>query len=142
MKFRNILLATMFAALLIPAVCPAESPSLVVRVAGADPATGNVEVSVFNSEDTFMKKTYAQHTGPVSEDGTWSTVFASLPEGDYAVVVVHDANNNQKLDNGLFGFGGESYAFSNEAWSLFGRPGFEDAKISVTEPVEVLIELN
>jgi uncharacterized protein (DUF2141 family) len=142
MTFRKALAIALLSWVFMPTWCLAEPPSLTVKINGALPATGNVEVSVFNSAETFMKTTYLQRSGKVSEDGSWSTEFASLEEGEYAVVVVHDANENRRLDNGLFGFGGERYGLSNNAWALFGRPDFDDAKISVTGPVEITIDLD
>ena len=125
----------------LPAAAGADLPDLTVRVTGAEPATGTLEVTVFNSEETYLKTAYLQQSGPASEDGNWSTVFASMPEGEYAVAVVHDANGNRKLDNGLFGFGGERFAFSNRASALFGRPSFSEASFELTGPTEITIEL-
>lgn len=142
MTIRHTLAIATISIALLPGLCLAELPSLKVSVTGALPATGNVEVSVFNSAESFMKTTYLQRSGAVSAEGTWSTVFASLEEGEYAVVVVHDANENRRLDNGLFGFGGERYGYSNNAWSIFGRPNFDDAKVSVSGQVEVTIDLD
>ena len=60
-----------------------------------------------------------------------------------AVVVVHDANDNKKLDNGILGFGAEAFAYSNGASNpLFGRASFEDAKIEVNDDLEIEISLD
>ena len=59
------------------------------------------------------------------------------------MVVVHDANGNQKLDNGFLGFGAESFAYSNGATNpLFGRASFGDAKFEVNESMEIEISLD
>ena len=73
-------------------------------------------------------------SGKADEYGNFESEFVGLPEGEYAVVVVHDANDNGKLDNGFLGFGGESYGYSNSAQPWFGRPDFEDVKIMVDQP--------
>jgi uncharacterized protein (DUF2141 family) len=140
MLFKKYLFAVMLLAAL-PAAAQAELPNLTVHVSGAEPPTGNLEVTVFDSEETYLKTAYLQRSGPADENGEWSTVFAAVPEGEYAVVVVHDANDNQKFDNGLFGFGGERFAFSNQASALFGRPSFSKASFELTEPAEITIEL-
>jgi uncharacterized protein (DUF2141 family) len=77
----------------------------------------------------------------VNEDGTYLARFGKLPPGEYAVVVVHDENDNGKLDTGFLGFGGESYAYSNDAKPLFGRPGFDEVKFAVTADTHVEITL-
>lgn len=116
-----------------PLVCQAELPSIKLTVTGADPATGTIEATLFNSAQDFLMEAYLQESGEVSEDGTFEAEFAGLEEGEYAIVVVHDANSNGVFDAGLFGFGGESVGYSNDASSWLGRPSFDDAKITVNE---------
>jgi uncharacterized protein (DUF2141 family) len=140
MSFKKHLFTALLLAAL-PAAALAELLDLTVHVTGAEPSTGNLEVTVFNSEENYLQTAYLQQSGPANENGNWSTVFASVPEGKYAVVVVHDSNNNQKFDNGLFGFGGEQFAFSNQASALFGRPSFSAASFELAEPSEITIEL-
>ena len=74
-------------------------------------------------------------------DGSFEAEFAGLEEGEYAIVVVHDANGNGVYDAGLFGFGGESVGYSNNVSSWFGRPGFEADKFTV-DPAGQTITIN
>lgn len=113
-----------------------------VRVVDADPVTGTLEISLFNSDETFLKQPYLQTSGAVNEDGTHVARFGKVPPGEYAVVVVHDENGNGKLDKGFLGFGGESYAYSNDAHPLFGRPSFDEVKFAVNGDTRVEISLN
>lgn len=114
---------------------------LIVRVVHADPPTGTLEISLFATEDLFLKEPFLQTSGPVNDDGTYLARFGKLPPGEYAVVVVHDENDNGKLDTGFLGFGGESYAYSNDAKPLFGRPGFDEAKFAITADTRIEITL-
>jgi uncharacterized protein (DUF2141 family) len=128
---------------LCPAPALAEPHDLSVMVSGLSPASGTVEVSLFDSAESFLKEPYKQQSGPVDEAGRFATEFAALPEGEYAIVVVHDANDNGKLDNGFLGIGGERYGYSNGAGSWLGRPDFEDAKFRVDQPgAQVEIDLD
>lgn len=137
--FRWALIALLFA----PSLAWGELPSLTVHVSGAEPATGTLEVTVFDSPETFLTKAYLQRSGSVGEDGRFTATFSAIPEGDYAVVVVHDANDNKKLDSGILGFGAESFAYSNDASNpLFGRARFEDARIEVNGDLEIEIRLD
>lgn len=135
--------ATVTAALLtlVPVLGVAQVADISVRVVGADPATGTLEISLFNSADTFLKEPFLQTSGPVNEGGSYATLFAKVPTGEYAVVVAHDENDNGKLDNGFFGLGGEGYAFSNDARPLFGRPAFDRAKFAVGNDTQIEISL-
>ncbi|RPH93529.1 MAG: DUF2141 domain-containing protein [Lysobacterales bacterium] len=118
-----------------------ESFDLTVRVVDADPVTGTLEISLFSSAEAFLKQPYLQTSGTVNEDGSHQALFAKLPPGEYAVVVVHDENGNGKLDTGFLGFGGESYAYSNDARPLFGRPSFDEVKFAVGSATRITISL-
>jgi uncharacterized protein (DUF2141 family) len=115
---------------------------LVVNVVNAEPATGTIEITLFRNDEFFMKDAYLQNSGPVREDGTFYALFNKLAEGEYAVVVVHDANDNQKLDSGFLGFGGERYAYSNNVRPWFGRPDFEDIAVQVSGSTQIEIRLD
>lgn len=129
--------------LLTPVFAWAQLPGLKLTVTGADPATGTIEASLFNSAQDFLMEAFLQESGEVNEDGTFEAEFAGLEEGEYAIVVVHDANDNGVFDAGLFGFGGESVGYSNNASSLLGRPRFEDAKFTVDRAGQTIhIELD
>jgi len=100
-----------------------------------------VEVSLFDSAESFLKEPYLQRSGKVDGNGEFEAVFAALPAGDYAVVAVHDANDNGKLDTGFLGFGAESYGYSNNVHPWFGRPDFDDTKIRLDED-SVVVEID
>ena len=139
--FKHIL--TVLALSLCPLLATAQVSSLDVKISGAEPATGTIEVSVFGSAEEFLKESRYQRQCKPSEDGSCSVSFLMSMPGDFAVVVVHDANDNQKLDNGFLGFGAESFAYSNEAKNpLFGRASFEDAKIAVSGETKIEIVLD
>ena len=141
MRFIKYVQFLLFISVLSPALALAELPGIKVVVSNLSPATGTVEVSLFDTAESFLKEPYLQESGVVGEDGIFETEFVGLTEGEYAVVVVHDANDNEKLDNGFLGFGGEKYGYSNNLKPWFGRPGFEEAKIAVSLP-ETLIEID
>ena len=128
---------------LIPFTARAELASLHVTVNGLEPTTGTVEVSLFNSEASFLKTPDLQQSGQVNGQESMSFSFAGLVEGDYAVVVVHDENDNGLLDTGFLGFGGESYGFSNDAVGWFGQPSFDQASFTVgKENLDIVINLD
>jgi uncharacterized protein (DUF2141 family) len=115
---------------------------IIVRVSDGDPPTGTLEISLFNSAEFFMQNPYLQTSGPINEDGSYHARFGKVPPGEYAVVVVHDENDNGELDTGFLGFGGESYAFSNDVKPLFGRPSFDEVKFAVSGHTQIQIKLD
>ena len=141
--FKRSTTAFFLAIALFPMLASAEVTTLDVKVTGADPATGTVEISVFRTAEDFLKDSLYQRQCKPSKEGSCSVNFLMSMPGEYAVVVVHDANDNQKLDNGFLGFGAESFAYSNDASNpLFGRASFEDAKISVSGDTRIEIKLD
>ncbi len=61
--------------------------------------------------------------------GAQSVVFTDLKPGTYAVIAVHDENDDGILDEGLFGAPIEGYGFSNNAAGFFAAPSFKDAGV-------------
>jgi len=137
-KFFKFAQSALLITLINTAPAWAELPGIKVRVTGLSTATGTVEVSLFNNAGTFMKEPYLQESGKADESGVFEAEFVSLAEGEYAIVVVHDANDNKKLDRGYFGFGAEDYGYSNNVRPWFGRPDFEQAKFTVDQPGTVV----
>lgn len=58
-------------------------------------------------------------------------IFENLPNGDYAIEVYQDMNENGKLDSKKFGIPAEPFGFSNNALRKFGPPHFEQAKFEI-----------
>ena len=134
-------------ALMIPAALGLAAPGargaeLTVEISGAVADTGQVEVSLFDSAETFMKEPLLQQSGRPDADGQLRIVFAALPQGDYAVVAVHDEDANGRLDSGFFGIGGEAYGFSNEVRPWFGWPDFEQASFRLDGDLRIELRLD
>jgi uncharacterized protein (DUF2141 family) len=141
MSFIKYAQFTLFLSLLSPALARAELSVVRVLASNLSSVTGTVEVTLFDSAESFLKEPYLQQSGKVGEDGSFEVEFVELPEGEYAVVVVHDENDNGKLDSGFLGFGGENYGYSNNIRPWFGRPDFEDAKFTIDQP-ETVVEID
>lgn len=139
---KSFLPFTACCAVLLTGSVGAQFPSLTVKVIGVAAPTGSLEVSLFNSPEDFMKEPFRQQSGTLDESSEFVAVFDDLPAGEYAAVVVHDANDNGRLDTGFLGIGSEQYGFSNDVAPWFGWPDFEDAKFSVEDAAEIVIDLD
>ncbi len=53
--------------------------------------------------------------------------FKGLADGVYAVGMIHDENDNHKLDTNWLGIPTEGYGASRDARAMFGPPSFKDA---------------
>lgn len=67
--------------------------------------------------------------------------FGTMPEGRYAVALIHDENGNGRLDTAL-AIPREGFGFSRDAPVRFGPPRFENAAFQVGgEPVRLEIRM-
>ncbi|MEE4351012.1 MAG: DUF2141 domain-containing protein [Pacificimonas sp.] len=66
---------------------------------------------------------------------------AALPPGDYGVSVIHDENDNRKLDKSFIGLPMEGVGFSNNASAAFGPPKFKRVRFAVAGDTTQTIKL-
>jgi uncharacterized protein (DUF2141 family) len=57
--------------------------------------------------------------------------FVNVKPGTYAVAVVHDENDNGKLDTTFYGAPSEGYGVSNNHTYTFGAPKWDESKFTV-----------
>jgi uncharacterized protein (DUF2141 family) len=102
--------------------------SLTVRLHGFQNDKGRVAVALFASAKDFpdQRRALAGKLGKIS-GGRASIAFGNLEPGVYAVAVLHDENENSKMDFNFLGMPLEGYGFSNDASAPFGPPSFEAA---------------
>lgn len=108
----------------------ARAADLTIHIDNVKSADGQLRVAVFNSAETFQRKPVAGTVLPAVA-GSSSVVVKDLAPGDYAVVVLHDANGNGKMDANMMGMPVEDYGYSNNALGKMGPPSYEQARISV-----------
>lgn len=110
----------------------AQAADLRVTVTGLDSDDGHVHIAIWDKPETFPDGDKLMTEGVVKSTGRraeWR--FTGLKPGAYAVATFHDANDNNKFDQGLFGIPLEIYGFSNGARALLSAPAFDDAAVTV-----------
>lgn len=108
---------------------PDSSVEIRVVVNGIKPVSGNIGLLLFKSKEGFpgeRDKSVMQAKIMVKSSSV-EHLFSGLSPGRYAVSIVHDANNNGKLDTNFMGIPKEGYGVSNNAINNFGPPRFDDA---------------
>jgi uncharacterized protein (DUF2141 family) len=114
--------------------------NMTVIIDGFKEPKGKLMVGIYNSDSTFMKKTFRGYMVDVVD--TILEFSLEMPSGEYAFSIYHDLNENGKLDTGLFGIPTEKYGFSNNAKGYMGPPSYEKSKIVLTDSVVVRINLH
>lgn len=134
---------TIMLCLAIAGMAWAQTSELVVEVRNFKNTAGKVKVAVFDSESTYLNESkYAEDTVVYNQESV-QLIFRGLPQGEYAISIYHDENDNGKLDTNFIGIPTESYAFSNNASGQFGPPKYEESKFTLTgEKQTQTIKLN
>jgi uncharacterized protein (DUF2141 family) len=103
--------------------------SIIIEIEGSRNDKGYLLVSLFNEAQGFPsdgKKAFRKASVNVNK-GITLVEFNDIPEGAYAAALLHDENNDQKMNLSFLGFPKEGYAFSNNSMGLAGPPSFQKA---------------
>ena len=121
------------AALTAIALASENEYSIEVNVTGAEPGTGQLLISLFNSSESFLAIPLVQATGDIDGQGNALVSLGTHVPGEYAIAVVYDKNENGKLDTGLFRIPKEEIGFSNNSKGKFGPAKWDDARFILTD---------
>jgi uncharacterized protein (DUF2141 family) len=125
-------------------VLPAVAAELRVTVNGVRSDKGEILIAVYKDPAGFAhaiangsKRGLTPDSGRLAgcsiraQIGSQSTVFTQLKPGRYAIAVIHDENDNGRLDRNFLGIPIEGYGFGNDARGFFAAPSFDAASILI-----------
>lgn len=114
--------------------------TITVNIDKLQSEAGHILVSL-HTENTFMKGNGIENAKSKIVDGKVTVTFENVAAGTYAILVLHDANDNNQMDFETNGMPKESFGASNNSMS-FGPPNFITAKFDVSnEDLEMKIIL-
>ena len=107
-------------------------------------STGVVLFVLYNKDgsipDDKLKKYYRKEIAPIAKNSAALT-FNNLPKGNYAVFILHDENQNNKIDK-IFILPTEGVGFSNfQTINLTNRPTFSKASFQINEDLTKSIKI-
>ena len=112
------------------------SCSLIIHVSGFRNNKGVLGAELFTTFDGWpedVDKSFRHDKFPIEGDHATAR-FDHLPAGKYGVVVLHDENENRKLDRNMMGVPKEGFGFANNPHVFLSAPPIEKATIPVTCP--------
>ena len=115
---------------------------LTVEVTGIKNPTGKLYVALFDSETTFL--TDKAVAGKIEKiNGTTMQLVFDVADGEYAIAIFQDENDNARLDLGHWGIPTEKYGFSNNVnpSELKRPPVFGECKFMVNGNATAVIAL-
>lgn len=136
---RALLASSVLLSTLVPAAVAADQGncSLVIHVTGFRNNKGLLGAELFTSSNGWpedVDKSFRHDHFPI--EGNHATArFDHIPAGRYAVVVLHDENENKKLDRNVFDIPKEGFGFANNPRIFLTAPPIEKATIPVSCPV-------
>lgn len=118
------------------------SANLTVVVTNIKNPEGNIIIGIFNKADSFPKegKHEKQLVIPIRDNEVTITVN-NLPDGEYALAILHDENNNNQCDFNIIGIPKEGVGFSNNFKPRLKAPKFKDVKFSLHNDMTMSIKL-
>ena len=118
---------------------------LMVEIAGLKDETGNLYISVYDSDSAWRsEETVIGKRISIADalDGELVRTELQLPLGDYALAVFFDVDDNGELDSNFMGKPQEPVAWSNNAVWNFGPPSYEEAVFTLSaEPIILRISM-
>jgi len=120
----------------------ASNPPLEITVTGAKEKTGSLRIAIFNSAESFQKEPHFTLVVPVDSDTMQFTVD-ELAAGEFAVMLFHDVDSNEKMKTNLLGMPKEPWGASLEGTQIFGPPKWGDVMFEHTDAgTSLTIELH
>jgi len=121
----------------------AQTYDLTIKIPNVTNAKGSIHVSVYDSKNktSFTKIGKEYRVLDFKNQGTKGKyVIKDLPEGEYAIALYHDENDDKKCNTNMIGIPTEGYGFTNleKIWSI---PKFDDCKILLNKKLSVMITL-
>ena len=141
----KFMLSAVIASTSVLPIIPVLAGELTVTVTNIKSSEGKIRVAV-TTEENFLQNTNltaaTEKQASESEGGKLSVTFDEIANGEYAVQVLHDENENGKMDRNMMRMPKEPFGFSNDAPIRMGPPKWDDAKIEVTDkPLAIDITL-
>ncbi len=105
--------------------------SITVTIENVQNNNGKV-LFALHTKSTFMKGQGVDNLETTIKDGKVSVTFKNVKPGEYAILALHDENENNQMDFETSGMPKEAYGTSNNPM-FFGPPQYEEAKFTVSD---------
>ena len=132
-KFSHLITSILFLSL-FSSFKPVAEDGIKINVTNLRSNNGNVLVSLFKDGVGYpddatkaFRKTKLSIT-----DKKASILFSNLPSGVYTVSILHDENDDQKMNKNGLGIPKEGFGFSNNVMGAFGPPSLSKTSFKHT----------
>jgi uncharacterized protein (DUF2141 family) len=116
---------------------------LYLEVKGISKIQGKIMVGVYSNSKDFPKtgKSFQNYSVSVTSKVMTLKLDGLIEGKSFAIAIYHDENDNEELDENMFGMPTEKYGFSNNAREMFSAPSFESAKVVIKNNIKTSIRI-
>ena len=101
---------------------------------------GAIIIDIYENKSNFLKRNLKSQTIAV-DDMEMRISFKDVKSGEYAIGVIHDINDNGKLDTNFIGIPKEPIGTSNNPKPRMGPPKWDDAKFVLSPGEKKIMEI-
>lgn len=124
------------------ALAPAATSPVSVVVTDLPSSKATLKLYFYNVKENFLKRgnyTLLKYVKPAGSRQI--TLPINLPNGEWAVALTQDLNENDLVDRNFLGIPTEPYAFSNNVRPTVRAPYFDECKFQVNGAKVVTISM-
>lgn len=118
----------------------AVAADLTVNISDVEKGKGHLMIALYVSKEDYKSGKVSFSSKVKALNGKEVAIFENLPDGEYALKIYQDENDNNKMDFNMMGIPKEGYGFSNNV-GMFGAPEYKEAKFIVKENTAIEIDL-
>ncbi|MFS1526005.1 DUF2141 domain-containing protein [Microbulbifer sp. 2304DJ12-6] len=137
---QHLVTATTTIALLFGSMAPAIADEVTLTVKDIRRLQGHLLISIFKGDENYNKNIPYKSQKVMVTKEEHLVIFNDVEAGEYAIKIIHDDNDNNKLDTNLVGIPKEGYGFSNNG-GAFGPSPWREAKFDVKDNTVLSISL-
>jgi uncharacterized protein (DUF2141 family) len=124
-KMKTALLFLLF----FPVTLFAQNARAIITISNVQTGKGVVVLNLYNCKENFFKKACLTRT--VKADKPTLMFMIDVPEGNYAILVFQDLDEDGKLKLGWFNIPKEPVGFGNNFKPQLSKPKFADCAVSI-----------
>jgi uncharacterized protein (DUF2141 family) len=127
----------------LTSLLPHTDAGLKVTITNLRNNKGHVLISIFKDGVGYPDKPEIsfKRTKLYISNKTASFDFTGLPSGNYAIAILHDENDDMKMNTNFLGIPKEGYGFSNNVMGTFGPPVYSKASFNYTAGTAMAISI-
>jgi len=118
----------------------AVAADLTVNINDVEQGKGHLLVGLYASEEAYKSDNASFNSKVKALNSKEVVIFEDLPDGEYAIKMYQDENDNAKMDFNMIGIPKEGYGFSNNV-GMFGAPEYQEAKFIVKDNTVIEMDL-